>query len=103
MSKSSILEILKKARETLSEPDSWGKGVVWDRSNKNSYCAAQAIGESLSPDFVLYHKACQVFAVSIPLTEFDAIPDWNDAPERTHAEVLAAFDRAIASLESQTP
>lgn len=25
------------------------------------------------------------------------LPDWNDAPERTHAEVLAAFDKAIAA------
>jgi hypothetical protein len=23
------------------------------------------------------------------------VPAWNDAPSRTHAEVLAAFDRAI--------
>ena len=26
--------------------------------------------------------------------------DWNDAPERTHAEVLAAFDKAIELAES---
>jgi hypothetical protein len=26
-----------------------------------------------------------------------SIPGWNDAPERTHAEVLAAFDRAISN------
>lgn len=25
---------------------------------------------------------------------------WNDAPERTHAEVLAAFDRAIELAEA---
>jgi len=27
--------------------------------------------------------------------------DWNDAPERTQAEVLAAFDRAIEIAEAQ--
>lgn len=27
----------------------------------------------------------------------DSIVDWNDAPERTQAEVLAAFDKAIAA------
>jgi hypothetical protein len=25
-----------------------------------------------------------------------SIVDWNDAPDRTHADVLSAFDRAIA-------
>jgi hypothetical protein len=28
------------------------------------------------------------------------IGDWNDAPGRTHAEVLEAFDRAIALAEA---
>lgn len=28
-----------------------------------------------------------------------ALDEWNDEPERTQAEVVAAFDRAIASLE----
>lgn len=27
--------------------------------------------------------------------------DWNDAPERTQAEVLAAFDKAIELAEAQ--
>lgn len=27
------------------------------------------------------------------------IPEWNDAPERTQAEVLAAFDKAIELAE----
>jgi hypothetical protein len=27
------------------------------------------------------------------------ITEWNDAPTRTHAEVLAAFDRAIKAAE----
>lgn len=27
----------------------------------------------------------------------DTVIAWNDAPERTHAEVLAAFDKAIAA------
>lgn len=26
---------------------------------------------------------------------------WNDAPERTHAEVLARFDEAIVKLEEK--
>jgi hypothetical protein len=32
----------------------------------------------------------------------DDVPAWNDAPGRTQAEVLAAFDRAIALAEAQS-
>jgi hypothetical protein len=28
-----------------------------------------------------------------------ALARWNDSPDRTHAEVMAAFDRAIESEE----
>ena len=31
------------------------------------------------------------------------IVSWNDAPERTHAEVMAAFDRAIAAEQAKEP
>ena len=31
------------------------------------------------------------------------IVPWNDAPERTHAEVMAAFDRAIAAEQAKEP
>jgi malonyl CoA-acyl carrier protein transacylase len=27
------------------------------------------------------------------------VPDWNDEPQRTHAEVVAAFDAGIAALD----
>jgi hypothetical protein len=30
------------------------------------------------------------------------IEQWNDDPERTHAEVIAAFDGAIAALDGST-
>lgn len=29
-------------------------------------------------------------------------PNWNNAPERTHAEVMQAFDRAISLAERVT-
>ena len=33
----------------------------------------------------------------------ESLRDWNDAPEREHAEVVAAFDEAIALLERFRP
>ncbi len=31
------------------------------------------------------------------------VPSWNDAPGRTKAQVLKAFDKAIARLEKEAP
>ena len=38
------------------------------------------------------NKAQQVIELVINM---NSIIRWNDSPDRTHAEVLAAFDRAI--------
>ena len=63
------LEILKAARELLAVPERWTKGV-----------GARDSKWELSVEFA----AMYVLAY---------------APERTHAEVLARFDDAIARLE----
>lgn len=35
--------------------------------------------------------------VKVPLHPLATKGGWNDAPERTHAEVLALYDKAIAT------
>ena len=48
------------------------------------------------PDRKAFHAAKEALtdAVGVPSEE---LVDWNNAPERTKEEVLAAFDRAIAA------
>jgi hypothetical protein len=41
-------------------------------------------------------KAITLFIFANQIPGPFPITTWNDAPERTHAEVLAAFDKAIA-------
>ena len=87
------LEILKAARELLAVPERWTKGVsakdkagfFIDRKSEaaHSFCIVGAIGRS-----------------NIDYDSFD-LAYWNDAPERTHAEVLARFDEAIVKLEEK--
>lgn len=43
----------------------------------------------------MFTDARRVFMRANGITETVGIPEWNDAPERTQADVLAAFDRAI--------
>jgi len=52
---------------------------------------------------VHYRKRADGYRVGPILRECagEPIPSWNDAPERTKADVLAAFDCAIAKAEAQ--
>lgn len=100
------IEILKKARELLSDPARWcqnvsarsleGKAVGYAAPTAFSFCMFGAIWNSaprlsLIPD----EKVAAVFGLAA-----DDLVEWNDAPERTHAEVLQRFDEAIARLEA---
>ncbi len=101
-----VISVLKKARRLISKPERWTKDHdavdVWGCPcnpldvNAASYCAigatsraAETYGEAidLAADMALRHGL---------RTSVDV---WNDRPHRTHAEVLARFDRTIARLE----
>lgn len=95
-------EILIAARAKIDAPERWTQGVVARNAdghptyisaeNAVCWCIAGAI-TSVGGDDV----ACGVF---LRATGTKHIGKWNDDPTRTHAEVLAAFDRAIAAAES---
>ncbi len=94
-------EILVEARGYIAEPGSWTKGsfardghgnhVSKDSHRASCFCAAGAIGRAAKGSEREQHGALRALrsAITGPITA------WNDAPNRTHAEVLAAFDRAI--------
>jgi hypothetical protein len=95
-------DVLTAARKLIETPAMWGKGMRGISPNRrpmNTCCAAEAI-ETVDPHWgsKTRRAAFDIFikANGISDAQFRAFTDWNDAPERTHAEVLAAFDRAIA-------
>jgi hypothetical protein len=96
---------LAEARELLSDEQRWCKrsfartwlGIpVPTRSGlARRYCALGAImrvGRKLGLPVNDAHRALEWQTVR-------PIPDWNDEPRRTHGEVIAAFDAAIAALD----
>jgi hypothetical protein len=91
------LPVLIKARALIADPAKWGQGSrVLDRPIATC-CASEAIEEAADVR-ARRVAALDAFRSSAGLSDDAAsISDWNDAPERTHAEVLAAFDKAIAS------
>jgi hypothetical protein len=100
-----VVEVLIAARELISVPERWTKSAY----------ARSADGRPIGPCGVASQDAvcwCPVGAVDRLVedgTDLAAyaldylqmvvgggrVANWNDAQERTHAEVLAAFDKAI--------
>lgn len=76
-------EVLTSALALIDTPEKWfGGGGEWIGTGKK--CADLAL------------SAC---ARQEQYDEF--IHDWNDAPGRTHADVVAAFRRAIAAEQAK--
>lgn len=90
---------LVKARALIADPAKWGKGRRRHDRPLDTCCAAEAIEEvePPSPRRRAAYCALEQAAGIVRPPMGSVIVDWNDAPERTHAEVLAAFDKAIAS------
>ena len=83
-------EILQRAKDSLTEK-TWGQGFRCYRP-EHTLCALEALGTLDnwdSPAFDLFRSAIGT----------ESVTQWNDAPERTLAEVHAAFDKAIAAAK----
>ena len=102
-----VLDVMKLAREKIATPERWGKGTRGSKAYHDrpltTCCAAEAIEDSCPVDmdlrlgaYAALKKAAGIDQRGVTFT----ILDWNDAPERTHAEVLAGFDKAISALSS---
>lgn len=98
------IEILKKARELLSDPARWCQNKYKDGDKR---CMAGALAESagcnILPAVDDALEAIEIkleYITSAEALRLEHIPTFNDAPERTHAEILQRFDEAIARLEA---
>ena len=117
-------DVLRAARERISTPERWTKGVyaidsdgcAVDTSDRRAcaWCALGALAASLpcrDPDILgmrtpLFDEARALLSAGVPRNAgvrscHWSVSFWNDAPGRTHAEVLATFDRAIALAEAE--
>lgn len=90
-------EILRAARAKIDAPEKWtkgesardasGRGVFSNSPAAVCFCSIGAIGNIIdSTPMDIFRKAIGCGCIS----------DWNDHKDRTHADVLAAFDKAIA-------
>lgn len=86
-------EVLTAARALINAAEKWGQRE--NAFGKGRRCAGSAICDAV-PCYADSSAAFEAFEAIIK----QPIVRWQDAPERTHAEVMAAFDRAIAAAQA---
>lgn len=95
----SASQILMEAKALVATPDKWWTG--WPKHQTgNTLCVGQAIclrSHDSHLAFSYFYRA--IGAIQPAIRSHTPIFDWNDYPTRTHAEVMQAFDRAIALAE----
>lgn len=99
---SSVHENLIAAKALIDTPEKWGKGG-WEPKNGRCLCSVGAVvvATNGNHDFdgawtpaVLQVDAALENHLPKP---FNRVAEYNDDPATTHADVMALFDRAIAS------
>lgn len=99
-------DTLRAARALIEQPERWTRRVEARDSRGRTtspmdagavcWCAAGATIRAAKCEVLLMSGAFQHLEKAVGI---NGIEHWNDMPGRTHAEVLAAFDRAIEIAE----
>ena len=100
-------ELLYEARAVIDTEDKWTQGALARNAGGQElvsvlspgavcYCAGGAIAVAFGER---YPDGSSPVWLALEAVISGVIPTWNDKPERTHAEVLAAFDKAIEVAE----
>ena len=84
-----IADQLRVARALIDTPEKWIKGSFCDMHGR--HCAVGALGHTDAD--ALSYQALNDVVGGHPITS------WNDNRQRTHEDVMDAFDRAIALAE----
>lgn len=94
-----IKSYLEDAKALIIEPDKWVKGIC--KTGADYFCTIGAILQSTTGDVYAdatreYHQVADHFHDSNKIET--SVWVWNDMSERTHAEVMQAFDTAIVAV-----
>lgn len=93
------LRILREASALLTPPGNWCQ----DKAMRGAACCLLQALQSVpsANNGRAYMRAYRAVAyLTTGDSSVGSIVTWNDAPGRTHAEVLDALDRAIAHAEA---
>jgi hypothetical protein len=98
------IEMIKGARELLSDPKRWGKGS--SRPNGTAYCVIGALsecnahkrGEIVEERIGRLQNAVRLVEEHIPSGGERLVSFYNDAPDTTHQDILNLLDKTLADL-----
>lgn len=118
------IDILTKARELIAEPKRWTKhraasvsptGPTLKPNDPNAacWCAVGACAKAVGKDLTVPKDSAwgdpevrmAIYGLMETVTAqhgafYSSLPDFNDSPSTTHAEILDVFDRTITRFES---
>jgi len=97
MSSKPTSQILREARKLISVPERWCQHKGHDGEGRCSVLAMHDAAGNMDG----FNVVRGIFRTASAIGPDIPISNWNDAPERTHPEVLAAFDAAIALAEKE--
>lgn len=93
----SALQILIEAREHISDPDRWGKGMRAHRDDPTACCTLEAIEDRFPSGPEMKAAICALVNACPSHRDYGSMVAWNDAPERKREHVTTLYDRAIAA------
>ncbi len=105
-----VVDVLREVRALLADPNCWTQGeIARNRAGKPEFaeskeaccwCLVGAVWRvaGTGPEARQARRFLHVAIDGIPLGK---IPNWNDTPGRTHAEVVVVVDRAIELAEAE--
>jgi hypothetical protein len=101
---SDVVKILEAARKVIETPEKWTKGFFaqtsegvncyTDSPHAVCFCASGAVQKAWLENGAGVYEARAILS-SIVSNYKGGIPEFNDALETTHADVLEVFDTAI--------
>ena len=96
------LPALRRARQNIASPDSWTQGTAYrDCGGHMQSCLVHALDRAEFTESLAAGRegAARVVLYRLLPAPWQDLIEYNDAPGRTHAEVLDLLDRAIDKCE----
>lgn len=101
------LALLKAVRARLDRPEAWCQGAdARDRRGRGvSVYAARAVawsvrGAAWVETDPMSPSPTPVLSAALGFASIPAMIIWNDAPDRTHADIIARLDESIEKQEA---
>lgn len=96
----SLIENLKAAKALIGTPEKWGKGLdCYFAKPGCRMCAHEALRQVEGDHSTMYRDRKALAAALPEAWQGYEVPEYNDHPDTTHADIMALFDRAITAAE----